>query len=154
MLKCSSCRDVASALVLLCWLHAKIIQIILQSTLRPLMLEPSNLAPRVLFRGQDSAPLQKDQQDTAWSSRRHLGGPTEVSMATPRWRLLGLYVAIPLVLCTMSWKPEVFGGRKQRGCWFKTVSHIHDFDLGPDEHIKTSTFFQLSVNKQCVHIHT
>lgn len=143
MLKCFSCWDVASALVLLRWLQAKIIQIILQSTLRPLM-----------FRGRDSAPLQKDQQDRAWSSWRHFGGPTEVSMATPRWRLLGLYVAIHLVLCMMSWKPEVFGGRKQRGWWFKTVSHIHDFDLGPDEHVKTNTFFQLSVNKQCLHTHT
>lgn len=146
MAKCSSHCSMSG-----CWVCSHIVvlvtrqnQIIPRSALRALMLELSNLAARLLFSGQVSAPMQKDRHDRAWSRWRHLGGPTEVSMETSRWRLWGVYVGIPLVLCLLSWKLEVFGGTEQGGRWI----NIRDFDLGPVEHTNMSMFFQLSVNNQ------
>lgn len=73
-----------------------------------------------------SAPMQKHR--SCW---RHLGGLTTAILETPRWQLWGLYGSIPLFLCLLSWKPEVFGGRHQGGRWIKTHSHIRDLEFEP-----------------------
>lgn len=154
MAKCSSRCSMSG-----CWVYSCIVvlvtrqnQIVPRSALRALMLELSNLPARALFGGQVSAPIQKDWHDRTWPCWRHLGGPTEVFMETSRWRLWGVYVGIPLVLCLLSWKLEVFGGREQGGRWID--SHIRHFDLGPVEHTNMSMFFQLSVNNQHLLTHT